>query len=32
MLVRGTVDLWFEENGAVHLVDYKTDDVGRYKA
>jgi ATP-dependent exoDNAse (exonuclease V) beta subunit len=27
MLVRGTVDLWFEENGEVHLVDYKTDDV-----
>jgi ATP-dependent exoDNAse (exonuclease V) beta subunit len=27
MLVRGTVDLWFEENGAIHLVDYKTDDV-----
>ena len=27
MLVRGTVDLWFEENGEIHLVDYKTDDV-----
>jgi ATP-dependent exoDNAse (exonuclease V) beta subunit len=27
MLVRGTVDLWFEEDGAIHLVDYKTDDV-----
>jgi ATP-dependent exoDNAse (exonuclease V) beta subunit len=27
MLVRGTVDLWFEENGTIQLVDYKTDDV-----
>lgn len=27
MPVRGTVDLWFEENGEIHLVDYKTDDV-----
>jgi ATP-dependent exoDNAse (exonuclease V) beta subunit len=27
MLVRGTIDLWFEENGEVHVVDYKTDDV-----
>jgi ATP-dependent exoDNAse (exonuclease V) beta subunit len=27
MLVRGTVDLWFEENGEMNLVDYKTDDV-----
>ena len=24
-LVRGTVDLWFEENGEITLVDYKTD-------
>lgn len=24
-LVRGTVDLWFEENGEIILVDYKTD-------
>jgi CRISPR/Cas system-associated exonuclease Cas4 (RecB family) len=28
-LVRGTVDLWFEENGEIHLVDYKTDAVAR---
>jgi CRISPR/Cas system-associated exonuclease Cas4 (RecB family) len=27
VLVRGTVDLWFEEDGEIHLVDYKTDDV-----
>jgi ATP-dependent exoDNAse (exonuclease V) beta subunit len=27
MMVRGTVDLWFEENGEIHLVDYKTDDL-----
>jgi ATP-dependent exoDNAse (exonuclease V) beta subunit len=26
-IVRGTIDLWFEENGRLHLVDYKTDDV-----
>jgi ATP-dependent helicase/nuclease subunit A len=26
-LVRGSIDLWFEENGQVSLVDYKTDDV-----
>ncbi len=24
-LVRGTVDLWFEDNGEIHVVDYKTD-------
>ena len=24
-LVRGSVDLWFEENGETHIVDYKTD-------
>jgi ATP-dependent helicase/nuclease subunit A len=24
-LVRGTVDLWFEENGEITVVDYKTD-------
>lgn len=24
-LVRGTIDLWFEENGEITLVDYKTD-------
>jgi ATP-dependent exoDNAse (exonuclease V) beta subunit len=27
-IVRGTIDLWFEdEQGGIHLVDYKTDDV-----
>jgi ATP-dependent exoDNAse (exonuclease V) beta subunit len=26
-LVRGTVDLWFEENHELHLIDYKTDAV-----
>jgi CRISPR/Cas system-associated exonuclease Cas4 (RecB family) len=26
-LVRGTVDLWFEENGQIVVVDYKTDNV-----
>ena len=26
-IVRGSIDLWFEENGDLHLVDYKTDDV-----
>ncbi len=24
-LVRGSIDLWFEENGQIHIVDYKTD-------
>jgi ATP-dependent helicase/nuclease subunit A len=24
-LVRGAIDLWFEENGEIHVVDYKTD-------
>jgi ATP-dependent exoDNAse (exonuclease V) beta subunit len=28
-LVRGTIDLWFEEDGEIHLVDYKTDAVAR---
>jgi ATP-dependent exoDNAse (exonuclease V) beta subunit len=28
-LVRGSVDLWFEEGGEIHLVDYKTDAVAR---
>jgi CRISPR/Cas system-associated exonuclease Cas4 (RecB family) len=28
-LMRGTIDLWFEEDGAIHLVDYKTDAVAR---
>jgi ATP-dependent exoDNAse (exonuclease V) beta subunit len=26
-IVRGSIDLWFEESGALHIVDYKTDDV-----
>jgi ATP-dependent exoDNAse (exonuclease V) beta subunit len=26
-LVRGSIDLWFEEGGQIHIVDYKTDDV-----
>ena len=26
-LVRGSIDIWFEEDGGVHIVDYKTDDV-----
>ncbi|HVW84135.1 MAG TPA: UvrD-helicase domain-containing protein, partial [Bryobacteraceae bacterium] len=25
ILVRGTIDLWFEEDGEIYLVDYKTD-------
>jgi ATP-dependent exoDNAse (exonuclease V) beta subunit len=25
LLIRGTIDLWFEENGELVLVDYKTD-------
>jgi len=28
-LVRGSIDLWFEEAGAIHLVDYKTDETVR---
>ncbi len=24
-LIRGSIDLWFEENGALNIVDYKTD-------
>jgi RecB family exonuclease len=27
MLVRGSIDIWFEESGEAVLVDYKTDDV-----
>ncbi len=27
MLVRGTIDLWFEDNGDIRIVDYKTDDI-----
>ncbi len=26
-ILRGTIDLWFEEGGELHIVDYKTDDV-----
>ncbi len=26
-IVRGTIDLWFEEDGELHVVDYKTDAV-----
>jgi ATP-dependent exoDNAse (exonuclease V) beta subunit len=26
-LVRGTIDLWFDENGAAQIVDYKTDSI-----
>ena len=31
-LVRGTVDLWFEENGEIVVVDYKTDNVNASEA
>ncbi|HZL55675.1 MAG TPA: PD-(D/E)XK nuclease family protein, partial [Bryobacteraceae bacterium] len=24
-LIRGSIDLWFEEPGGIHIVDYKTD-------
>jgi len=27
LVVRGQVDLWFEEGGELVIVDYKTDDV-----
>jgi len=27
LVIRGQVDLWFEENGEIGIVDYKTDDV-----
>ena len=26
-IVRGSIDLWFDDNGEVHIVDYKTDAV-----
>ncbi|MGD0499902.1 MAG: UvrD-helicase domain-containing protein [Bryobacteraceae bacterium] len=32
LVVRGQIDLWFEENGELVLVDYKTDDVTRAQA
>ncbi len=31
-MVRGTVDLWFEEDGEFHVVDYKTDAVSAASA
>src|SRR5262249_46577850 len=27
LVIRGQVDLWFEENGELTIVDYKTDDI-----
>ena len=32
LVIRGKMDLWFEEGGEVVLVDYKTDDVTRQQA
>ena len=32
VVIRGTVDLWFEEAGEIVLVDYKTDDATRQQA
>jgi ATP-dependent helicase/nuclease subunit A len=32
LVIRGQMDLWFEEGGEVVLVDYKTDDVTRQQA
>jgi ATP-dependent exoDNAse (exonuclease V) beta subunit len=32
LVIRGKVDLWFEEGGEISLVDYKTDDVTRAQA
>jgi ATP-dependent exoDNAse (exonuclease V) beta subunit len=32
LVVSGTVDLWFEENGEVVIVDYKTDAVSSHEA
>jgi ATP-dependent helicase/nuclease subunit A len=32
MLVRGTIDLWFEESGEIQVVDYKTDAVSAAEA
>ena len=31
-ILRGTIDLWFEDNGSIHLVDYKTDEVSAVDA
>ena len=32
MLVRGTVDLWFEKNNTISIIDYKTDDIASSEA
>ncbi len=32
MVVRGQIDLWFEERGGHVIVDYKTDDIGAHEA
>jgi len=32
LVIRGKIDLWFEEGGETVLVDYKTDDVTRQQA
>jgi ATP-dependent exoDNAse (exonuclease V) beta subunit len=32
LVIRGQVDLWFEEGGEIVLADYKTDDVTRQQA
>ncbi|HUP04325.1 MAG TPA: PD-(D/E)XK nuclease family protein, partial [Bryobacteraceae bacterium] len=32
LVIRGQVDLWFEEGGELVIVDYKTDDVSRSEA
>jgi ATP-dependent exoDNAse (exonuclease V) beta subunit len=32
LVIRGQIDLWFEEGGELLLVDYKTDDVTRQEA
>jgi CRISPR/Cas system-associated exonuclease Cas4 (RecB family) len=32
LVIRGKVDLWFEENGELVIVDYKTDAVSRAQA
>jgi CRISPR/Cas system-associated exonuclease Cas4 (RecB family) len=32
VVLRGQIDLWFEEGGELILVDYKTDDVGPEEA
>ncbi len=32
LVIRGQIDLWFEDNGELILVDYKTDEVTRAQA